>query len=103
MPPFAAARLSGSGLQVTSCRVFFDPLKEVSSDMNDIHELDLRQMHLVGGGGVVDPSCLVGSIIRGWAGGKLLDLAWDAIRDHNESGAAVEFQTGAGAGGGTFG
>ncbi|HEY1398682.1 hypothetical protein [Roseateles sp.] len=70
--------------------------------MNDIHELDLGQMHLIGGG-CVEPAAIVGSIIRGWGAGKLLDAAWDAIRDHNESGEAAEFQTGAGAGAGTFG
>ncbi len=63
--------------------------------MNDIQELDLGQMNQVGGG--------LGSVVRGWFIGKLLDVACDAMRDHNESGAAAEFQTGAGSGAGTFG
>jgi hypothetical protein len=64
--------------------------------MNDIQELDLGQMNEVGGG-------VVSRILRGWGAGKLLDLAWDALRDHNESGAAADFQTGTGSGAGTFG
>lgn len=80
---------------------FLTPLKEVSDDMNDIQELDLGLMDQVSGG-ILGPVCVIG-FLRGWGGGKLLDLAWDAIRDHNESGAAAEFQTGAGSGAGTFG
>lgn len=67
----------------------------MSNAMNEIHELELGLMDQVSGGAP--------RILRGWGAGKLLDLACDMIRDHNQSGAAAEFQTGAGAGAGTFG
>jgi hypothetical protein len=69
--------------------------------MNDIQELDLGLMDQVSGG-IMNPVCIIG-FLRGWGAGKLMDAAWDAIRDHNESGAAAEFQMGDGAGAGTFG
>lgn len=50
-----------------------------------------------------DPEQVSGGLLRGWAVGKLLDIAFDAIVDYNNSGAAADFATGAGSGAGTFG
>jgi hypothetical protein len=60
--------------------------------MDDIQEISLDELDNVSGG-----------FVRGWIGGKLLDYAIDATIGYNNSGAAADFQQGAGSGAGTFG
>ncbi|RZI55991.1 MAG: hypothetical protein EOP37_25960 [Rubrivivax sp.] len=60
--------------------------------MDELQELSLESLEEVSGG-----------FWRGLIGGKLVDAAIDASISYNNSGAAADFQLGAGSGAGTFG